>query len=181
MTRLTHLRLAKLPADGPHQFDWQPSDAERAAMIDALGLLDLRKMRATLTVAPRGKSDWHLTAKWGATVVQPCVVTLDPVTTRLEQTDTLQFTARMPEITETEAEMPEDETLEPLTEEVEIAALLQEMVALALPPYPRADGAELGTAIYTAPGEKPMTDDDAKPFAGLAALKSKLESPENGD
>ena len=36
-------------------------------------------------------------------------------------------------------------------------------------------GAELGEAVYTAPGQIPMSDEDARPFAGLAALRDKLE------
>ncbi|MEM1101603.1 MAG: DUF177 domain-containing protein [Pseudomonadota bacterium] len=171
----TVLPLAKLPADGPHRVAWTASDADRQALMDALDLRDLRKLKATLTLMPRGKRDWHLTADWGATVVQSCVVTLAPVTTRLDRSDSLLFTAKMPEITEAESEMPEDETLEPLVDEAPILPILQEMIALALPAYPRAEDAKLGKAIFAAPDVTPMSDEDAKPFAGLAALKSKLE------
>ncbi|MEL6912954.1 MAG: DUF177 domain-containing protein [Pseudomonadota bacterium] len=172
------LPLAKLPADGPHRIEWTPTEEDRAALVAALDLLDLRKLRAAFTLTPRGTRDWHLSAAWGATLIQPCVVTLAPVTTRIDRTDALIFTANMPEITEAESEMPEDDTLEPLVDAAPILPLIQEMLALALPPYPRADDAELGEAVFAAPDVRPMTDEDAKPFAGLAALKSKLEGGE---
>ncbi|MCX8227096.1 MAG: DUF177 domain-containing protein, partial [Sulfitobacter sp.] len=38
-------------------------------------------------------------------------------------------------------------------------------------------GAELGQAVYAEPGVAPMTDEDARPFAGLAQLREKLEDP----
>jgi hypothetical protein len=44
----------------------------------------VRKLRFIGTLEPEGAQDWRLTADLGATVVQPCVVTLAPVTTRLE-------------------------------------------------------------------------------------------------
>ena len=36
-----------------------------------LGLLGLRKLRATATLHPQGRKEWHLTMVWGATVIQP--------------------------------------------------------------------------------------------------------------
>ena len=43
----------------------------------------------------------------------------------------------------------------------------------------RKEGAELGEAVYAEDGVTPMRDEDAKPFAGLAALRAKM-SPEGG-
>ena len=43
------------------------------------------------------------------------------------------------------------------------------------PDYPRKDAVELGQMIYTKPGDAPMTDEDARPFAGLADLQAKLK------
>ena len=40
---------------------------------------------------------------------------------------------------------------------------------------PRAEGVELGERVFSEEGVKPMRDADAKPFAGLAALKEKME------
>jgi len=48
-------------------------------------------------------------------------------------------------------------------------------LSLALPAFPRSADASLGDAQFTAPGQEPMTNEDAKPFAGLGALRDALE------
>ena len=50
-----------------------------------------------------------------------------------------------------------------------------EALALALPDFPRAEGVELGPAVFTEPGATPMTDEAAKPLAGLADLRDRLK------
>jgi hypothetical protein len=76
-----------------------------------------------------------------------------------------------PEAEETES--PEDDRVEALPEVLDLAALMAEALALALPLYPRAEGAELGTVIHTEPGAAPLTDEAARPFAGLKGLIDK--------
>ena len=62
-----------------------PDAAARGALAEELGLLDLRKLRLSGRITPDGDSGWRLDATLGATVVQPCVVTLQPVTTRIDE------------------------------------------------------------------------------------------------
>ena len=125
---------------------------------------------------PEG-DDWRLEAELGATVVQPCVVTLAPVTTRIDRPVTRRYLAHMPAPGPGETEMPEDETAEPLPGAVDLDAVMIEALALALPDYPRAAGAELGEAVYTEPGKTPLTDEAARPFAGL---RDKLAGTDEG-
>lgn len=157
----------------------RPGAGDLQHIKDTLDLLALRKVSLEGALAPDGKSDWQLTARLGATAVQPCSVTLEPVTTRVDTTVVRRFVAQMPEAGDVSDEdgvqMHEDETLEPLGREIDLIAVLSEALALALPDYPRAAGADLGPAQFTETGARPMTDDDAKPFAGLAALKGRLE------
>ena len=109
------LRIAELPAGEPHGFRVEPDAAARAAIAEALDLSALRKARLEGRLVPEGRRDWRLEATLGATVVQPCVVTLEPVTTRIDVAVTRRFLAEPPPVPEAdEVEMPEDETLEPL-------------------------------------------------------------------
>lgn len=176
------LRVADLPQRSSKTFDLRPTAEETEALRAALDLQELRKVRLHGALKPLGKRDWSLEATLGATVSQPCVVTLAPVTTRIDTEVSRQFVTDYAEPDAPEAEMPEDDTVEPLGAYIDLFAVLTEALSLSLPLYPRADGAEdLVEIRVTEPGKAPMTDDDAKPFAGLAALKSQLGGGDKED
>lgn len=168
------LRIADLPNRRETTFSLAPSAQERAAVAEALDILGIRKLTFTGTLSPMGRSDWRLEAELGATVVQACVVTLEPVTTRIDEAVTRQYMADLPAPAGGEEEMPEDDSIEDLPSSLDLAAVMIEALSLALPPFPRADGVELGEAVYADDGVTPMTDEDAKPFAGLAGLRDRL-------
>lgn len=176
-------RVSTLKASLEHPFDIGPEPEDLTGIALELGLLDLRKLRFKGKIVPDGDADWRVEAALGATVVQPCVVTLEPVTTRIDERVTRRFLRHMPKPTpETdEIEMPEDETIEPLGEVIDLYAVLQEALALALPPYPKCPDAELKQTGFAAPGTTPLADDDVKPFAGLASLKRKLDGEDGQD
>jgi uncharacterized metal-binding protein YceD (DUF177 family) len=166
--------VAELQKSRETRFDLRPDAAALAAIRQALDLSDLRKLAFSGTLTPDGAADWELRGDLGATVVQPCVVTLAPVTTRIDTRVERRFTPHMPQIEASEVEMPVAETLDPLGPEIDLGAILIEALALALPDYPRAADADLGEAVFAEPGEKPLRDDDLKPFSGLAGLRDRL-------
>jgi uncharacterized metal-binding protein YceD (DUF177 family) len=102
------------------------------------------------------------------------VVTLEPVTTRIEEEVIRIYLANWSTPQETETEMTEDDSVEPLRDIIDLTALAAEVLALAIPQFPRAANAQLGEFNITEPGAVPLSDESAKPFAGLAALKDKL-------
>lgn len=172
------LQVADLPQRRPHRFDLTPTPEETARIAQALQLDALRKLSFSGTLRPEGRQGWRLEAALGATVVQPCIVTLDPVTTRIDRPVTRLYVKNWEEtVTSDDMEMPEDDTIEPLESSIDLLQVLTEALALALPDYPRADGAELETARFAPPGTTPLTDEDTKPFAALKDLKKKLEKP----
>ena len=177
MTDLPHhpIRLADLPNSRETIFELVPTAGERAAVAAELGIVGLKKLRFAGALAPVGKGDWRLTADLGATVVQECVVTLDPVSTRLDEAVTRTYLAETPEILTGEIEMPEDDTAEALPETLDLAEVMIEALALSLPLYPRKEGAALGEAVFAQQGIAPMRDEDTKPFASLAGLRENLE------
>lgn len=165
-------------------FSLLPDAAARQAAAGSLGIEAVRKLRFEGVLEPAGGDDWRLEAALGATVVQPCVVTLAPVTTRIDTRVTRLYLADYAEPEGEEVEMPEDDTVEPLPDRLDLSAVMLEALALALPDYPRAEGAELGEANFAGPGVTPMTDDEAKPLAGLAALRDRMRDgsdDESGD
>ena len=173
------LRFADLPNSQPTAFQLEPNAETCAQLAQELELLGLRKLRLTGELRPVGKQDWELTATLGATVVQACVATLEPVTTRIDAPLRRLYVAEYTEPEAPEIEMPEDDTVEALPGELDLGELTIEALSLALPLYPRADGAEAVTVQVTEPGKTAMTDEDARPFAGLAALKDKLSDEES--
>lgn len=169
------LRFGDLATSRPTPFAWEPTAEERASIAGALDLSALRKLRLDGAVTPQGPQDWALTARLGATVVQPCVATLDPVTTRIEEDIARTYLADFPDPEAGEVEMPEDDAAEPLPAQIDLVAIAIEALSLALPAFPRSADAPPQDLTVAAPGVTPMTDEDARPFAGLAALRDKLQ------
>ncbi|SDY54052.1 YceD family protein [Citreimonas salinaria] len=184
----TRLVVSALNPRAGHEFDLRPDADTCAALAEHLGATAIRKLRFAGEVTALGGRGWRLDADLGATVVQPCAVTLQPVTTRIDTDVTRRFLPAQ-EIEPAaepgaEIEMPEDDTLEPLGAEIDLQAVMAEALALAMPAYPRAAGAELGEAVYADPGVTPLRDEDTRPFAGLKGLRDALgggDEDENGN
>jgi len=173
------LVVAQLRQTGATPFVLEPEPDARAALALSLGASAVRKLRFEGSVTPQGRAGWTLSAKLGATVVQPCIVSLEPVTTRIDEVVKRQYVP-LSHLTEPEAgsetEVPEDDTVEPLGEVIDLTALMHESLALAMPSYPRKDGVALGDAQFAPQGVAPLTDETARPFAGLAGLKQKMQN-----
>lgn len=159
----------------PHSFELMAEADAREKLAASLGIAGIRKLRFAGEIAPDGEADLALDAMLGATVVQDCVVTGAPVVTRIDEAVTRRYLADMDLPEGDEIEMPEDDTADPLTDEINLADVMAEALALLLPPWPRAEGVEPINLTVTEPGTAPMSDEDAKPFAGLKALKEALE------
>jgi uncharacterized metal-binding protein YceD (DUF177 family) len=173
------LTLARLSRNADISFEIIPDAAARAGLAKELGLQALRKLRFTGRLIPEGRRDWRLEAALGATVVQDCVVTAEPVTTRIDEPVLRRYLEEMPEPDADEVEIPEDDSAEPLPVTLALGAVMAEALALALPIYPRAPGAEFGQARFAAPGTAPLTDNEVRPLAGLAALRDKLKGSDD--
>jgi uncharacterized metal-binding protein YceD (DUF177 family) len=172
------IRVADLSTRRPVTFDLVPDTAQTEAISAELDLLGLRKLRLRGTLSAEGRKDWLLQADLGATVIQPCVVTLEPVQTRIDEKVTRRFSPEAdldPVEPGAEIEMPEDDTFEPLGAEIDLSRVMIEALALALPAYPRRDGAKLGSLAIAEEGVAPLQDEETKPFAALASLRDKLQ------
>ena len=175
MTDTTALRVADLPQNRPTEFDLRPDAQALEALAQELQIKGIRKLRFAGKISAKGKRDWQLSATLGVTLLQDCVVTLEPMTTRIDEPVERLFVSGYAEPDDPEREMEEDERIEPLGDVIDPQEVMLEALALVIPPYPRKEGAELGESIYTEPGATPMTDEETKPFAGLAALKDQLK------
>ncbi len=161
------VELARLPKNAPYPFEIEANGAECAALARLFGARAVRKLRFTGRLLPLDGEGWRLEADLGATVIQSCVITLDPVTTRIDTAVRRRF---VPGTQHDE----EDDEMEPLAPVLDLAGVAIEAVSLDLPDYPRAEDAALDQKDFAGPGVEPMTDEDVKPFAGLKALRDKL-------
>ncbi|RGP36145.1 DUF177 domain-containing protein [Pseudotabrizicola alkalilacus] len=173
-------RSGALSMRKPTRFDLQPDAATRKAIADELGLLSVPFLHFKGEIRPAPNRDFVLEAELKAVVAQPCVVTLAPVRAEITETVLRRYVSDWEEPTGDEAEMPEDDTAEPIPEVIDVGLVALEALVLALPLYPRAAGAELGEVAATPPGAEPLRDADLKPFASLAALKDKMEGGAEG-
>lgn len=163
------LRVADLPGRGVQGFSLSPEAPARAELAKRLRIEKVRKLTFDGEIRPQGGQDWVLTGELRATVVQACVVSGEPVSTRIEVPVSRIYLRDMPEPTEAETEMPEDETLEPLRATIDPGDVMAEALALELPDYPRATGATLDGIEGLA--RDPLPDERPNPFAALAKLK----------
>jgi uncharacterized metal-binding protein YceD (DUF177 family) len=166
-------RVAELATRKPTRFLLSPDAATRDALAQDLGISGIEALRFSGEISPSGRHDWDLHAELSARVVQPCVVTLAPVTTPIAEAVTRRYRHDLPEPTAEELEMPEDDSVEALPEVIDLVALLTEALVLALPLYPRAEGADAAL---------PPAEPTEKPFAGLAdMLRGKGGAAPDGD
>ena len=168
------IEVERLRANAAFTFDEAPRAAEAEAVREYLGLNGLRKMRFQGEILPLGKRGWQVSGTLGASITQSCVVTLEPVKTRLDVPVSLRF---LPE-SEIEYDTPEDtleDDIEPLGPVIDLGQLAVEALALAMPDYPRSEAAAEPVHVSAIPdGAAPIKDEETKAFAGLAALRGKL-------
>jgi len=170
------LQVADLPKNRVRVFSLDLDPKELALIAQELGIIELRKMRFEGELAYNDQGEIVLSADLGITATQACVVTLEPVKTRIDEKITRRFS---PQIVEREEEHQmledEDENIDPLGSVIDLGLVLTESIALNLQDFPRVEGAELSQKTFAEPGIVPLQDEDTKPFASLAALKEKLD------
>ncbi len=142
---------------------------ERAALSRRFDLLALDSLTATVRVGRAGGGSVRVHARFAADVVQACVVTLDPVAGRIE--DSVEVVFAPPDGSEQAVVVvaPEgDDDPEPLTgDAIDIGEVVAEQLGLALDPYPRRPD-----AVFAGIGEAADDDPAGKsPFAVLQDLK----------
>ncbi|TCZ57908.1 YceD family protein [Roseicella aquatilis] len=139
----------------------EASAAEREILARRLGIPGIEALRATLRLSPDPDGAVRLAGRLEASVIQECVVTLDPVPQQVAE----EFALRLLPAGREPADGPDDP--DEIVAEGDVADLgevVTEQLALALDPYPRAPEADLPAAAR---------DEATGAFAALAALRGK--------
>ncbi len=165
-----------IPAETGRHFDLAADADTRAAVARVAGLRDLPRLQATFDVTRRGLEALHVVGRVSATAGQNCVVTLEPLTSEVEEGVDLVFAPPSPMVQQQAVADDENGAAkrtrrnldgpEPLIGgAVDLGALATEFLILGLDPYPRKEG-----VVFEPPQDiKP----DPGPFAPLAGLVGK--------
>ena len=167
--------LSDLPAEKNVQEQIVPGTQDLRHLASFLEIIAVSKLRFDATLRMQRDGSVALSGHLGASVTQPCVVSLVPVKSRIEEPVERLYMPRLPDVDEDHQMGDDEDIVELLSDPIDLGAVLVEHLALALPSFPRAENATLAARQFTEPGQKPMSDDDVKPFAGLAELRDQLK------
>lgn len=167
------VEVARLRGQPGFAFDLSAEPDEAAALARLMGAQAVRKLRFAGRLSPAPGGAWRLEAELGATVVQTCVVSLDPVTTRVDAPVRRLFSPdAAPAVVEVTIEEDDDDEIEPLGDCIDLGLVAIEALALALPAYPRREGARLEAGAPPSAAAPPEAE--VRPFAALASLRAKM-------
>lgn len=140
----------------------------REAIAKAAGIVALPRLEASFDLMRVGSEGLRVTGRVSATIVQSCVVTLEPIESEVDEAIDLVFTPDASDAAAAEAEglqaIEAGDPPEPLRDgAADLGAVATEFLLLGMDPYPRKPGAAF---------DAPAADDPShRPFAALAALK----------
>lgn len=163
------VRVDDVPETG-RRVELEASEDTRAALAAPAGVDAVEHLTAAFDLTRRGDDGLHVTGRLNATVRQTCVVTLEPVVSKIEEAIDIDFTPAR-EIAATEIGEGETHLVrsaddpEPLVNGVvDLGLLATEFLILGVDPYPRKPG-----VAFEVP--KVAADPAANPFAALAGWK----------
>jgi hypothetical protein len=162
--------VADIPDGGLHR-DIEANEAERQAVAAIADLRELSRLGASFDLVPGAGGQVHVSGRVRATAGQTCVVTLEPLTSEVDEQVDATFSPDAPQVAARTQSDADDDALaedppEPIVNgEIDLGALAVEFLILGLDPYPRKADAVFEPVI------QPVDPAD-HPFAALGALKS---------
>lgn len=161
--------LADLPASG-YETEIVASPDELRRLAEWAGVDEVLRLEGHVRVRPLSKTRFVLDTDFEADIVQSCVVTLEPVRSRIPKSFSLElhlsphfagFVEKGGMVAPAASEEEGPEEIE--STRYDLAGPLREEFALAIDPYPRAPGVEF----------EPPADEDRieSPFAALDKLR----------
>lgn len=166
-----HLRLDQI-RDG-QRIDLAADEAERRDIAKRLGLGSLNRLEAHVTLSPSGPVV-RAGGRLAATLEQSCVVTGEALAAHVDEPFELLF---MPppddQHSDEEIELGEEDCDVVFYDgaSIDLGSAIADTLALSLDPYPRSASADLALKEAGV-----LTEEQASPFAALAALKKGVDS-----
>lgn len=146
-------------------------ETERSAIAGRLGLQSLDRLEAHAVLTREG-SRIKVSGRLRASLEQSCVATGEPVSAHVDEPFSLAFVPEPKGASGDEEIELEEGDLDTVFHDgsaIDLGGAIADTLALAIDPYPRSAGAD---AALKEAGV--MSEEEASPFAALAALKEKL-------
>ncbi len=157
---------------------------ERRRLAERLGLISLERLDAVLWLRrPTGSDLVRVHGRYEAELTQACVVTLESLRVRLARRFSVVYDLAEAAGRETtaievaieaavEIDVEQEDPPEAVGPEgLDLGETVVQQLAVAIDPYPRAAGAELGRTKWSAGAEPKIQK--ASPFQALEALKDR--------
>ena len=149
-----------IPETGLH-VEIEAPPAAREAVAKLASVRELPRLSAVFDVTRRGAGA-HVSGRVDALVGQTCVVSLEPIESKVEEGIAVTFAPWADAAASGDEEPPE-----PLIGgTVDLGAIATEFLLLAIDPYPRKEGVQFAAPKPEEGGERP--------FAALETLKKRL-------
>ena len=181
MKNRTELIVKKLVSEKKYNFSINHKKTILNSIAKNLDLLELKELSFLGQINCIKKVDLKLEATLTAVVTQECVVTLEPVHTKLvtdvERLFVKGWTDTIPSSTETKLETVK----EMLTDKINLMTIIVEELSLELPAYPRVEKTTDFLRNLEKPSSKITDKTDHKPFAILSTLKEKMQSKDGNN
>jgi uncharacterized metal-binding protein YceD (DUF177 family) len=169
-------------ADGETILSLEANAEERARLAKRLDCEEIGCLTANLSIDyEKSKGDIRIEGRFHAEIVQPCVVTLAPVTATIDASLIRNFNIHLnDEDPDREIDLnavEDDEPPEPVKDGIiDAGEAVAEQLALEMDPFPRAPGAEFTGVSGDSRRDSQGKDRDSGPFAALARLKERSEN-----
>ena len=157
------------------RIDLTATDAERESIARRIGLVSLDRLAAHCVLDRKGLGDQagsiRARGRIKASLAQACVATGEPLPAYIDEAFELHFQPEPVRTPDDEIELSGDE-LDVIFHDgsaIELGAAIADTLAVSLDPYPRGPNAEVALSQAGV-----ISEEQAGPFAALAALKGKL-------
>jgi len=159
-------------AAAPSRFDFDADPEEREALASRFGLVSLDRFHASFSLRRLRKDLIRVKGHISASLVQACVVTLDPIPAEIAEDVELDFTEE-PDDPDLEMDLDAEaaDGPEPLSGGmIDLGEVAAEQLGLAIDPYPRKPGAEVPAEWVGEPAAEPVSEPKVNPFSALEKL-----------
>ena len=156
------------------RIDLTATDVEREALAKRLGLIAIERLSAHCAmdrVAGAGAGSIRARGRIKAALTQACVASGEPLPAYVDEAFELHFEAEPTRTPDDEIELSGDEldTIFHDGSAIDLGEAIADTLAVSLDPYPRGPNAEVALQAAGV-----ISEEQAGPFAALAALKGKL-------